>query len=131
MIANQLDYSYVHPNLPVGTNYYRLKILDQSAKETYSRTVLLVVGNKATVITRLRPTMVRETTFVDIYSSRPQSGHTIIYDVTGRAVSEMKGVMAQGENSVRLNTSMLVQGMYTVHVITEDGVVGNLRFVKE
>lgn len=124
-------YDYMHFNLQPGAHYYRLLIKDKAGKLSYSKTVLLILGKNITVIKGIRPTMVHNEAFVDIHSATPQAMQAILFDMVGRRVAEYKDHLQEGENRYRLSAGLLAQGLYTLQVKTADGVMANLRFMKE
>ncbi|CAN5383712.1 hypothetical protein BH10BAC3_BH10BAC3_09740 [soil metagenome] len=130
-VAGINNYNYIHANLQSGPHYYRLLIKDKAGKTTYSATILLVTGKNITVIKGIRPTLVQNETFVDIHSAKIQTLHAIVFDIGGRSVAEYRGSLQQGENTYRIPTTVLAKGLYTVQVKTADGVMANLRFLKE
>lgn len=75
--------------------------------------------------------MVQNQAYVDIYTVQAQLLHAVLLDVTGRTVAEYKEQLISGNNSIPVNTSMLIQCIYNLQVKTDDGVIANLRLVKE
>jgi hypothetical protein len=124
-------FDYMHFNLQPGAHYYRLLIKDKAGKLAYSKTLLLVVGKNITIIRGIRPTMVRSEAFVDIHSATQQAMHVLLFDMAGRTVAEYRGNLQEGENSYRISTIVLAQGLYTLQVKTADGIQAKLRFMKE
>lgn len=123
--------SYMHTNLMPGAHYYRLLMVDKAGKISYSRTVLLVMGDNITVIKGLQPTLVNSETYIDIHSSKPQNLQATLLDVTGRMVGNYRGKLGEGENNFRINLIAVTRGMYTLRVITADGAMANFRIMKE
>jgi hypothetical protein len=54
-----------------------------------------------------------------------------VLDITGRLVSSSKILVNGGQNQNSIRTALLLPGIYNLHITTEDGVLANLRFVKE
>ena len=54
-----------------------------------------------------------------------------IYDLTGHLLRITPEKLNAGENKLPLNTSLLVKGIYTLQVVTEDKNFATLRFVKQ
>ncbi|MES2648436.1 MAG: T9SS type A sorting domain-containing protein, partial [Bacteroidota bacterium] len=125
------NYSYQHKQLPAGSNYYRLLVRDKNGSKFYSRTVILTINTNITLIKGMRPTMVRTQAFVDIYSVKTQAVNITLLDMAGRTVAQYKRIIAAGDNSVPLSIIMLAQGHYNLQIKTDDGVMSNIRFMKE
>jgi hypothetical protein len=126
-----LNYSFVHHNLPGGLHYYRLLVKEKTGKEFYSKIVLLKVPVALTQIVGIRPNPARNETFLSVYSVKPQAVRIQLFDIAGRAISSSKILVAEGQNQNSISTSLLPPGIYNIRVSTEDGVLGNLRLVKE
>jgi hypothetical protein len=130
-INGDLSFQQLHVNPGAGLNYYRLVLKDSHGQVTYSSVLVIVIGTDITVLKGIRPTMVQNETYAGVHSAKAQLVKLKILDMQGRTVSEMKKQLSKGENSFNVNTSMLVQGMYTVYMETEDGIKGAFKFVKE
>ena len=129
--SGSMAYGYLHTSISTGLHYYRLLIKDKNGSNFYSKTVLLSGGKNITVIKGLRPTLVTSQTNLSIYSIQSQQVLATLFDAAGRTISEYKSTLIIGENNYPINTTILAKGQYTLHVRTEDGIVANLRFVKE
>jgi hypothetical protein len=129
--ASTTAYSYIHSRLQPGLHYYRLLVKDKNGRNSYSKTVLLVLGRNITVIKGMKATVVLGAGYVEIWSAINQKAKVQIYDIAGRLLGEQKGTLLQGDNSMRVDLLSLPQGMYNLLVITDDGVKKNLRLMKE
>ncbi|CAN5383603.1 hypothetical protein BH10BAC3_BH10BAC3_09730 [soil metagenome] len=129
--AGRDDYKYTHRSIQTGAHFYRLNIKDKAGKLSYSRTVLLIAGKTITVIKGLNPTMVGSTTYADIHSAVPQEVKATLVDVTGRTMGYQRGNLFAGDNNFRVNTQMLVPGIYSIRLQTTDGTVASFKFVKQ
>jgi hypothetical protein len=130
-INGDLSFQQLHLNPGSGLHYYRLILKDSHGKVTYSTVLVIVIGSDITVLKGIRPTMVQYETYASIHSAKAQFVKLKILDMTGRTVGEMRSRLSKGENTFNVNTSMLVQGMYTVYMETEDGIKGTFKFIKE
>jgi hypothetical protein len=115
----------------LASNNYRLALKDHQGKVTYSTVLTVVIGADITVLKGIRPTMVKNETYASIHSVKTQVLHLKILDMKGRMVGELRNRLGKGENTLNINTSMLVQGMYTIYMETEDGIKGTFKFIKE
>lgn len=131
MPANGNNYTHLHKLLPGGSHYYRLLVKDKNGRTFYSNTILLVLGKNITVIKGLRPTIVTTETFIEIHSVEVQTVKTTLLNTTGKRVAEQKAMLVRGDNNLRINTQLLVNGFYMLHVKTEDGASATLKFIKQ
>jgi hypothetical protein len=130
-INGDLAFQQLHVNPGAGLHYYRLVLKDSHGKVTYSSVLVIVIGTEITVLKGIRPTMVQNETYAGVHSAKAQFVKLKILDMTGRMLSETRKQLSKGENTFNVNTSMLVQGMYTVYMETEDGAKGTFKFIKE
>ncbi len=125
------DYSFLDAQLPAGTHYYRLLIKDKNGKTAYSKTVLLTVNGASTHIIGLKQTLVQGDLISLVYSASGQPAKASITDVLGRQMTTQKTLLQTGINQWRINTGALSSGLYFINIITEDGIKGTLKFIKE
>jgi hypothetical protein len=128
--SQKSSYSYTHAKL--GTeNYYRLKIIEKSGKWYYSKTILLTSISPKTIVRRLRPTVVNEEAWVDLYSAKEQQAILRVYDIAGRLIWQQKKQLLAGENTLSVQTKLAVKGTYSLTIQTDDGAGASLRFIKK
>jgi hypothetical protein len=114
---------YLHRRLPAGAHYYRLLMVENSGKQSYSRTEVLQVGSPRTIITGLLQNPVQGTeALVGIHSAAAQSVDATVYDMSGRLLLRHKGTLAPGANTLRVPVLLLAQGLYRLQLRTADGV---------
>jgi hypothetical protein len=124
-------YKFYHSGLVPGSNYYRLVMNGRDGSTLYSNIVVLNYGSITTSITGIKPTLVRELTYVTVISAKNQNIHTRIFDTRGRLVRTEKTSMHQGMNTVPVLTQNLANAMYNIVVLTDDGVQATFRIMKE
>jgi hypothetical protein len=93
--------------------------------------VVLNYGSITTSITGIKPTLVRETTYVTVISAKNQNIYTRIFDTNGRLLRTEKTTMHQGLNTVPVLTQNLANAMYSIVVLTDDGVQATFKIIKE
>jgi hypothetical protein len=125
------SYKFYHNGLLPGANYYRLVMHGKDGTKIYSNVVVLNHGSVTTSITGIKPTLVRETTYVTVISAKNQNMHTRIFDTNGRLVRTEKTTMHQGLNTVPVLTENLANAMYSIVVLTDDGVQATFKIIKE
>jgi hypothetical protein len=114
---------YLHRRLPAGAHYYRLLMVENSGKQTYSRTEVLQVGSPRTMITGLLQNPVQGTEAqVGILSAAAQSVEATVYDMGGRLLLRHRGSLLPGANTLRVPMLLLPQGLYRLQLRTADGV---------
>lgn len=129
--GNSAAYKFFHNGLVPGSNYYRLVMNGRDGSTLYSNIVVLNYGLITTTITGIKPTLVRELTYVSVISAKNQNIHTRIFDTRGRLVRTEKTSMHQGLNTVPVLTQNLANAMYNIVVLTDDGVQATFRIMKE
>jgi hypothetical protein len=129
--GNTVNYRYYHNGLVPGNNYYRLVMRGKDGSRLYSNVVVIPFGVPATSIVGLQPTVVRDMTQLSVVSARPQQVQIRLLDMGGRLIRTEKAALQSGNNVVPIYTRGLSAAMYSVHVLTEDGVQANYKILKE
>jgi hypothetical protein len=129
--GNSINYRFTHTGLTPGNNYYRLAMRGKDGSRLYSNVVVIPFGVPATSIVGLQPTVVRDMTQLSVVSARPQTIQVRLLDMGGRLIRTEKAALQAGNNMVPIYTRGLSAAMYSVHVLTEDGVQANYKILKE
>ena len=106
-------------------NYYRLKMIDNDGKFSYSN-VIVFMGNqsKGIIISNVKPNPFTETINLNIILQQAQSLTIQILDMAGRVVLTRDVQGKEGINDVRYNgLSNLSEGIYFIKIITPDAVL--------
>lgn len=118
-------YSYTDINpLPV-TNYYRLKMIDNDGKFTYSNLVV-IAGNKPEkiVINKINPNPFKNEINISIYLLQQQQLTMQLVDMAGRMAVTRAFTCTSGENKLVIyDLGSLSPGMYFIKVIAADAIV--------
>jgi len=128
--ATNKSFNYVDNNLLSAINYYRLKMIDETGKISYSRTVAVMNGVKGVLLTSLAPTVVTNTATLNIASSSRQQLDIIIIDAQGRTVKRQHLSIDAGNSSIGLPLSELPAGLYYLQGITADSKTNTIRFIR-
>ncbi|HMK03269.1 MAG TPA: T9SS type A sorting domain-containing protein, partial [Ferruginibacter sp.] len=107
----------IHPLSRV--NYYRLKMIDNDGKFSYSNLVVLTGDQQASFIHNVVPNPFTEAINVEVVVDRSQAIKITLIDIAGRIIIT-KDVQAQaGNNSITLTgLSKLAGGIYFIQVKT-------------
>ena len=120
------DYSAIDNDVLNGTNYYRIKEVDQNGGYIYSNIVLLV-GNAGNTAIKLFPDPASDYVFISIPANTPITS-ALIFDAAGRNVLQKDDFTISGNE---IEVAKLPAGFYTVKIITADNKITNLSFVKK
>lgn len=124
-------YNYTDNDLKTGINYYRLKMIDENGKITYSRTVAVMNGVNGLLLTSLIPTVVTNNATLTVASSGQQKLDIIIVDMQGRAVLRRNFTIASGNTNIDLSLTTLAAGVYQLTGISTEGKINTIPFIKQ
>lgn len=128
----QLDFAFTDPALPVGTTYYRLRMIDRNNVPTLSKIVAVINGADGFLITSMQPTIVSDQARLSISSSKKATVRLVITDMYGRVLRQQASGIAVGNQDIWLNNlSSLSAGAYQVTGYLDDGGrTSTIRFIK-
>jgi hypothetical protein len=130
--GSSTNYNYIHRNLNIGSNYYRLKLRDKNGASTYSKVILLTYKKAAiTVIKALKSNPVERIAIVPVLSASVQIIRWKLVDLQGRVIRSGMQNLLQGENLVNAELPNIPNGFYHLYLVTEDGVRAALKMLKE
>ena len=107
----------------VGTNYYRLKIVERNGVFTYSPIKKITFGNDGDIIFIYPNPITNATLFI---ASTVNCTSCYLYDATGKLV---KNFILQGKNNT-INIAGVAKGIYTLKVISEIGAHSKKVFIQ-
>ena len=127
----QQPFDYTDNTPAGGTNYYRLKTINDDGKVTYS--AVIVILNKATGfdIVSLLPNIVRSNALLNITSAQKTTLNMVITDAMGRPVQKAAYSLVAGSNQFEINVANLAAGMYRITGYTAEGTTKTIAFVKQ
>lgn len=130
--GNELNrfYSHTDTRLTKEVNYYRLKMIDEEGKITYSKVITIIRNSKSILITSIVPNPVQHTASITIASTKTELAQLVIYDVSGKLIKQWQTVLAEGINIIPLLAERLHAGLYYLKV---NGTIGNFstQFIKQ
>ncbi|QEC45432.1 PA14 domain-containing protein [Pseudobacter ginsenosidimutans] len=118
------QYQFTDRNAPVGSSWYRLKIIDRNGPEKYSS--IVSINTKAQAITKIYPTLIDQTKQLFIQTDRSTANlEIVIRNISGQAVLVKKlGQMARGQiATLPLQDAPLSKGSYVVQVLTDGAIL--------
>ncbi|MDP4261508.1 MAG: T9SS type A sorting domain-containing protein [Bacteroidota bacterium] len=124
-------YTYMDNDLKNGISYYRIKMMDENGKITYSRTVAVMNGVNGLLLTSLIPTVISHTAALTVASSKDQQFDLVITDMQGRIVQRQNHTITAGNTNIQLTTDRLAAGVYQIAGITSEGKTNSIRFIKQ
>lgn len=104
-------YSFLHTNTVTGYNYYRLKMLDNDGKFTYSPIVRTGNADKGTNIT-VYPNPVSSTLNITASVEKEEMVFFKLVDSYGRIVATKQKLLQKGDNTFVWNMATLAAGNY-------------------
>lgn len=130
--SSLINYEFIDLYPSVGSNYYRLKIVDIGEIFSYSEIVNINVDEPVLSHTiGVYPNPTSGQINISHQSIRDNNLNINIFDNTGRLISSYSSKVFKGITTIPINLEMLSNGVYIINTIDEDGSVSNLRFVKE
>lgn len=113
-----------------GPNYYRLKIVDEDGKYTYSNVVMVMNEYLQNQLTSIYPNPVNEKLNCSINIEKTQQATLQILDVLGHVVYSTKRIFEKGTNAETIDMSGMAKGNYVLR-LTLNQEVFNKKFSKE
>jgi hypothetical protein len=124
-----LNYYYADEKPLNGTNYYRLKQVDNDGKFSYSSVVMLK-GDNAFTISALYPNPAKDQLSVMISSETIEKASLIIVDLNGKILQQLSTSLATGDNKISLNIGSLPAGSYYLR-LSVNNQIKTTGFVKQ
>ncbi len=109
-------YNFEDLNANNGWNYYRVKSVEKSGKESYTAIQRIHLTGK--MIVRLSPNPVNELLRVEVKNaSADDRGRYIIYNTKFQSILQGKVKLIEGDNEFRVQTNQLPAGLYVLHLV--------------
>ncbi len=108
-----------------AVNYYRLKMIDNDGKYTYSN-VIVFMGNKSKgiIVSAVKPNPFTETINLAIVLQQAQLLTVQLVDMTGKVVATKQVRAKEGKNDIVYSgLSRLSDGVYYLRIITTDALL--------
>jgi len=123
-------YSFIDNTLPVGTIYYRLRMIDVNGEQKLSKVIVISNGTDGLFLTSMWPTVVTNgNAQLSVSSSQRGSLQLVITDMYGRIVKQQINSVDAGSQSIRLDLHTLPGGAYQVTGYMDGKRSTTIRFV--
>jgi hypothetical protein len=123
------SYSFIDDKPFVGTNYYRLKMVDMDGSFTYSKVMAVTLNdNRKSLV--VYPNPVKDNLFVQVTSTKAEKLTLQVTDMQGRLLQQEDTQVGIGNVSISINTNTLAKGSYVLLVKRSTGLQQK-QFVKE
>ncbi|MBK8496131.1 MAG: T9SS type A sorting domain-containing protein [Chitinophagaceae bacterium] len=122
--SSEIKYSFTDANPSTGINYYRLVLMDKDGKFEYSK--IVSINNKAgnsIGIVRVDLSSASNTASMIINSSKSQTAHISIVDLSGRIILNAPVFLQKGNSAITKNIPAISKGIYYVRLFTADETV--------
>ncbi|HRH56502.1 MAG TPA: T9SS type A sorting domain-containing protein, partial [Chitinophagales bacterium] len=118
-----------------GSNYYRLKIIDEDGSFSYSQTIMINVSTVIEykdIITKIFPNPTNHILYID-YQSATNSIITLkVFDAIGQEISNSKMTVVRGNQLLKVDASAFAEGVYIINIQdANSGKILQAKFVKD
>ena len=128
---NLFQYQFIDNALKLGTNYYRIRVVEKSGISLLSKIAALFYEKSGMELISLMPSVARQQTTVSIASSGRSIIQLSMVDAHGRLVKLIQANLLQGTNSIPIDLSGLSAGIYYISAVSSEGRSNVLRLLKE
>ncbi len=125
-----LSYGFTDENPIAGTNYYRLKQVDNDGRSNYSGVVILK-GEKIFSISALYPNPAKDELTVSVSTITAEKATITILDANGKVARHLSLNFVSGENNFTIGISEMPPGAYFVRLISASGELKTSQFIKK
>jgi hypothetical protein len=123
--GTKTNYSFIDVTVVNGTSYYRLKMIDNDGKYTYSNTIVISsTKNGDFVISNVAPNPFTEKVALTITLAKAAPLQLQLIDFSGRVCSTKNTTGTKGNNNIEFTgLGKLAAGVYYIRVNTADAVL--------
>lgn len=120
------SYSTVDAAPADGYNYYRLRVVDWDGATTFSKIVLVKIGNQNNL--KIHPTEAGSSLSITLSSLRAHEESLAIYTASGALVKQITVYLIPGENTITVPLAAFSKGHYFIKTLSHGGTA---RFIKK
>ncbi|MEO7046802.1 MAG: T9SS type A sorting domain-containing protein, partial [Ferruginibacter sp.] len=111
--AQNEQYSFTHSMPSEGNNYYRLKMVDQDGRFTYSPEIKISVGNTIAKVT-VFPNPVVDVLTLTIEAINTETMVCNLFNADGKLVTTKSFAVKKGSNKFSWNLAQMAKGNYFI-----------------
>lgn len=128
--GSQFEHNYAIPETPLdhGNNIFRLKIVEQNGKTTYSNNKIITENKEAHIL--LYPNPATESIHFSILSGEEMPISISIHDFTGKVHAHAETMGKKGKNLIKINIENLPAGNYIFRYTAENSQK-TIKFIKQ
>jgi hypothetical protein len=127
----QLNYDFTDNNLPAGTTYYRLRMIDKNGDVKLSQVVAVTNGSDGLFLATMAPTVVIDRARIKVTSGQRGNLQLVITDMSGRIVKQQINGVDAGSQDIWLNLQSLSKGVYHITGFFDGKRSTTIRFIKQ
>ncbi len=114
-----------------GINYYRLKMTEADGTGSYSNVIAILNKETGFEALSLASPIVNKTFSLQVFASRNTLLRLLITDLTGRTVYQQTATAIPGLGSITIDAGNLINGIFQLTCLPENGEAKTFRFVKQ
>jgi hypothetical protein len=127
----KVSYSLLDPQLANGTNYYRLRMVENSGEVTLSRIVALIHNVRGFAITNIAPSIVQASTVLTVSASKGGTMELFITDMQGRVWRRLAMAVPAGNSRQSIFLGDLASGSYQINAYLDGLPAAPVRMIKQ
>ncbi|MBK7764345.1 MAG: T9SS type A sorting domain-containing protein [Bacteroidetes bacterium] len=116
------DYQFIDYAPLFGSNYYRLKIIDEDQQFAYSNIIQLQNKATGTQILNVFPNPVHDLVNIEIQSKENEQGILQLIDASGKVHTRKTIDLKTGYNKKSLSLEAIPAGVYQLQLVVKSGV---------
>lgn len=124
-------YQVMDNRLNAGLTYYRLRIVEEDGKISFSRIVTVINGSPHLSLAAVGPTLVTDITTVMITATGNRDVVLYITDMQGRVLLKKESQLSTGNTTIQLSAGNLVTGTYLIYAESKGQRTNSIRFIKQ
>jgi hypothetical protein len=130
-VDQKLKYDFTDNNLPSGTTYYRLRMIDKDGDVKLSGVVAVTNGTDGLFLAQMAPTVVIDRARITVTSPTRGNLQMVVTDMQGRIVKQQINGIDVGSQPIWLNLQSLASGAYQLTGYLDGKRSASIRFIKQ
>ena len=124
-------YQVMDNRLDPGRTYYRLRIVEEDGKISFSRIVTVINGSQDLSLTAVAPTLVTNMTTVMVTATSKCDAVLLITDMQGRVLLKKEYRLGAGSATIQISAGHLVTGTYLIYAEGNGQRSNSIWFIKK